>query len=282
LKDDVKLLIFNVCLKAQIRRTFPHSSGCLRIMTRPVRTQGATGSGHCALGGRGASAPPVGHGAWRGVLPPGRPGKGAQFATLVPVRQRQARGHEIAGRSQLVILCASAGSTHMALSVLDEFRSSVRPPDEWHGLALPGLVLRASKRVLVGGLLRLCGHAALSIIRECLPRGAGSPRWDRVELRLLEGPQPQGLTDWAVATGGRTRGGRTPKLRLPLKAYRCRGPGPPTATGPGPPTADSAQPPSPTSEVTSLESSNARIFRDDTAEATTNVAEDHNDVPQAA
>ncbi len=32
-------------------------------------------------------------------------------------------------------------------------------------------------------------------------------------------------------------------------------------------------------EVTSLESSYARIFRDDTAEPTTNVAEDHNDVP---
>ena len=39
-----------------------------------------------------------------------------------------------------------------------------------------------------------------------------------------------------------------------------------------------------TYEVTSLasESSYARIFRDDTAEPTTNVAEDHNDVPQAA
>ena len=36
------------------------------------------------------------------------------------------------------------------------------------------------------------------------------------------------------------------------------------------------------SNVTSLESSYARIFRDDTAEPTTNVAEDHNDVPQAA
>ena len=37
-----------------------------------------------------------------------------------------------------------------------------------------------------------------------------------------------------------------------------------------------------TSEVTSLESSYARIFRDDTAEPTTNVAEYHNDVLQAA
>ena len=37
-----------------------------------------------------------------------------------------------------------------------------------------------------------------------------------------------------------------------------------------------------TSEVTSLESSYARIFRDDTAEPTTNVAEDHNDVLHAA
>ncbi len=36
-----------------------------------------------------------------------------------------------------------------------------------------------------------------------------------------------------------------------------------------------------TSEVTSLESSYARIFRDDTAEPTTNVAKDHSDVPQA-
>ena len=39
-----------------------------------------------------------------------------------------------------------------------------------------------------------------------------------------------------------------------------------------------------TSEVTSLESSYARIFRDDTAlaEPTTSVVEDHGDVPQAA
>jgi hypothetical protein len=37
-----------------------------------------------------------------------------------------------------------------------------------------------------------------------------------------------------------------------------------------------------TSEVTSLESSYARIIRDDTAEPTTKVAENHNDVLQAA
>jgi hypothetical protein len=37
-----------------------------------------------------------------------------------------------------------------------------------------------------------------------------------------------------------------------------------------------------TYEVTSLESSYARIIRDDTAEQTTNVAENHNDVLQAA
>ena len=36
------------------------------------------------------------------------------------------------------------------------------------------------------------------------------------------------------------------------------------------------------SEVTSLESSYARIIREDTAEPTTNVAENHNDVLQAA
>jgi hypothetical protein len=38
-----------------------------------------------------------------------------------------------------------------------------------------------------------------------------------------------------------------------------------------------------TSEVTSLESTSsyARIFRDDTGEPTTNVTEDHNDLPQA-
>ena len=37
-----------------------------------------------------------------------------------------------------------------------------------------------------------------------------------------------------------------------------------------------------TYEVTSLEFSYARIIRDDTAEPTTNVAENHNDVLQAA
>ncbi len=37
-----------------------------------------------------------------------------------------------------------------------------------------------------------------------------------------------------------------------------------------------------TSEVTSLEFSYARIIRDDTAEPATNVAENHNDVLQAA
>jgi hypothetical protein len=45
---------------------------------------------------------------------------------------------------------------------------------------------------------------------------------------------------------------------------------------------DSDKAASATSEVTSLESNYARIVRDGTAEPTTTVAENHNDVPQAA
>ena len=58
------------------------------------------------------------------------------------------------------------------------------------------------------------------------------------------------------------------KVRSGLSLRRSLGPG-----------HESHKAASATSEVTSLESSYARIFRDDTAEPTTNVAEDHGDVP---